>query len=107
MAQAADPHSMLALLSLPFKVLINIVIFPSLSALLKFKKTCIYAHIVLYCRAHLEELNVESVLTTYGYISLTDEDILNMFTRVEHIYHLAFTPSFNSHQELSIILKLI
>ena len=108
MAQAADLCSMPALLSLPFEVLV-VVLLP-LRDLLKFKETCIYAHdIVLYCCQHLKELNFESVLTgTYGYISLPDEVILKvlyMFTRVERIYHLALPLSFNSHQELSHYFK--
>ena len=110
MAQAADLGSMPALLSLPFEVLVNIVVLLPLSDLLKFKETCIYAHdIVLYCCQHLKELNFKSVLTgIYGYISLPDEVILKvlyLFTRVERIYHLALPPSFNSHQELSHYFK--
>ena len=110
MTQAEDLGSMPALLSLPFEVLVNIVVLLPLCDLLKFKETCIYAHdIVLYCCQHLKELNFESVLTgTYGYISLPDEVILKvlyMFTRVERIYHLALPPSFNSHQELSHYFK--
>ena len=79
MAQAADLGSVPALLSLPFEVLVRIVVLLPLCKLLKFKKTCIYAHdIVLYCCQHLKKLIFESVLITYGYISLTDEVILKV-----------------------------
>ena len=103
MSQVADLGSVPALLSLLFEVLVRIIVLLPLCELLKFKETCIYAHdVVRYCCQQLKDF--ESVLTTYGYISLTDEvllKVLYMFTRVERIYHLALPPSFNSHQELS------